>query len=61
MTIQSGKATAPAVRQWPSLNSQEIDMLILSYIVLGAMAIGLVGTLAIYFTVKPWRFLPWKF
>lgn len=36
-------------------------MLILSFVLLGAIAIGLIGTLIIYFTLKPWRFLPWKF
>lgn len=32
-------------------------MVVLTYIVLGAIVIGTIGTLIIYFTLKPWRFL----
>jgi hypothetical protein len=36
-------------------------MLIVGYIIGFCIGVSVIGTLAIYFTIKPWRFLPWKF
>lgn len=35
-------------------------LIFLGYLVGFLIGVGIIGTLVIYFTLKPWRFLPWK-
>jgi hypothetical protein len=36
-------------------------LMCLGYVISFLIGVGIVSTLTIYFTLKPWRFLPWKF